>query len=179
MSLSSESASVTFDSGYYDLPTGSSVQTVFSVPFDLRIALGDMYDRYNTFAICLNSISFFAQLTSYTSINTPLLGTFGSSALVNCGMTGLPWINYTTNGSLDNLALFPPTFRMGGSPAGAYEGNTFIKSNCLLFRKPSNSQTTITVGCYVIRMQGALTVGHSSNNVQYSANYNFSIFGVK
>ncbi len=175
MSLSSESASVIFDSGYSELPLGSSIETVFSVNFDLRTSLGDMYDRYDTFAICLNSISFYTQLSSYSTINTPLVGTFGANAMCNCGMTGLPWINYSTNGNLDNLALFPPTFRLGVG----YEGNTFGKSNCLLFRKPSNSMTTITIGCYVIRMQGAVKVGNSSNNVQYSGNYNLSIFGIK
>jgi hypothetical protein len=56
---------------------------------NLRTVLGDMYDKYDTFNICLNTVS-----TANASANT---GTANDDRNVIMSLTGLPWINQTYN----------------------------------------------------------------------------------
>lgn len=70
---------------------------------NLRTLLGDMYDKFDLFNICLNTIS-----TSQAN----LIDTNSDSRNINVKISGLPWVNQTynvknnSNGSSTTIATF-------------------------------------------------------------------------
>ena len=93
---------------------------------NLRTLLGDMYDMFDEFNLCLNTIST-AQCSKIDGI--------ADNKNVYIKMAGLPWINQTynvkniSNGSVTNIATF--NFSSGNATTQNYYSNniaTFGKS---------------------------------------------------
>lgn len=181
MSKSLECANLVLDSGYLTMVQGSTIPTVQTFQINLKKALGDMYDKYDTFAICLNSVVNYAQLSTY-STGDPDVASLGGSSVVKVGMTGLNWMSTTLNGQKQSLVLFPNAFVIGGNSAasdGGYGSGNFKKPNCVMFKKPATPNITLTVGFYIVRKNLAIRLGNSSGEVRFEGNYNFSIFGIE
>jgi len=184
MSRSLECATMILDTGFNTVPVGSgSISSVYSFDVDFRKILGEMFDNYDVFAISLNSVINYAKISSYNMIpaQTPN-PTFGSNGSVLVGMTGLNWLHNTLNGIDLTLGLFPNAFQIGGGGAtsdGLWGVGEFKYANSILFAKPNNPYTTLTVGLYSPRNQAFVRYGNSSQDVRLQLNYNFSIFGIE
>lgn len=183
MSKSLECATMIIDTGYNTVPLGGgSISSVYTFNVDLRQILGDMYDKYDFFGICLNSVVNYAKISSYNLIPPQAPNpTFGSNGSALVGMTGLNWLHNTLNGIDSTLGLFPNAFQIGGGGAtgdGAWGTGEFKYANVIMFSKPNNPYTTLTVGLYSARNSAFIRYGNSSQDVRQQLNYNFSIFGI-
>jgi hypothetical protein len=97
---------------------------------NLRLLLGDMYDRYDLFNICLNTIT--------TSAPTAAYGNTADDRNVVMKLSGLPFINQTYSVKLGcNTAICPiasfnfPTITTTAMSATQY----FYSNNCYTFGK--------------------------------------------
>lgn len=85
---------------------------------DLRVLLGDMYDKYDTFNLCLKSIG-----TEVSDAATDLSGAIQDDLAVIINIKGLPFINQTytwssmdkINKNTDSVALTTVKFKVGDS----------------------------------------------------------------
>jgi len=183
MSKSKESATMILDTGYNTAVSGITINTEFTYEIDLRKVLGDMYDKYDRFAICLNSIINYARISSYaTTPPQPTNPTAGSSAVALIGMRGLQWVSNSLNSDTGEIALFPNAFVLGGGAPtgdGAWGNGEFKNPNCIMFNKPTNSNVSLVVGLYNPRGQAMYRGGNSAGEVRLQLNYNFSIFGIE
>lgn len=184
MSKSSEYANLVLDTGYLTLPQASGTITMLQTfKIDLKQVLGDIYNQFDTFAICLNSYAIYSQYSSYASGTTvdPVVN-LTSNTVVKVGMTGLNWISSTLNGAKSNLCLFPNAFAIGGGQTlpdgGGYGQASFKNPNCIMFSKPPQPNVTLTVGLYNVNKNGIVRAGNSTGEVRLQINYNFSIFGI-
>ena len=78
--------SYTIGSGAYQVTSNGKLSSITWNNINLRTLLGDMYDKYNTFNLCLNTIS-----TSQANTIDPS----PDSKNVNLRLSGLPFINQT------------------------------------------------------------------------------------
>jgi len=180
MSKSLECANMILDTGYQTSPQTTSISTVRTFNVNLRQILGDMYDQYETFAICLNSVTLYSQISTYNALQ-PSVGSFGLTATAKVGMSGLNWISSTTNGANTTLSLFPGSFEIGGGVVandGGYGIANFKNPNCIMFSKPPQDNVSLTVGLYQTRGGGFIRAGNSAGETRLQLNYNFSIFGI-
>ena len=94
---------------------------------NLRTVLGDMYDKYDLFNLCLNTIS--------TSVGTLTGTTNNDQRNVILSLSGLPWINQTYNvnklSNTSSTVLGTFTFPTTASIAFQY----FYSSNFATFGK--------------------------------------------
>jgi hypothetical protein len=167
------------DTGYLTSSIGASISTVQTFRVNLRQVLGDMYDEYDTFAICLNSVLNYAQISSYNTI--PNVGSVSSTLPVKVGMSGLNWMSSTLNGNKESLCFFPNAFVIGGAGTasdGGYGSGNFKNPNCIMFKKPPEPNVEFTVGLYSARQNGFVRGGNTSGESRIQLNYNFSIFGI-
>ena len=79
-------ASYTIGSGAYQVTSNGKLSSITWNNINLRTLLGDMYDKYNTFNLCLNTISI-------SQANT--IDPSPDSKNVNLRLSGLPFINQT------------------------------------------------------------------------------------
>ncbi len=139
---------------------------------NLRLLLGDMYHKYDTFIIYFNSIGAW---TTFTSYSAGTVGSLNSTAVWTLGFSGLIWVNNSFNGSLNNsLAYFPDRFTL---PINGFLGyNSSIQSG-LVFRKSSSEVVNITVSPYLIRSGfSGSAVGTGAG--QFDINMSFTIYGL-
>lgn len=179
MSKSSEYANLVLDTGYLTQTTGT-ITTLRTFNIDLKKALGDIYDKYETFAICLNSYALYDQMSTYNT-GDPDVAALGLSTTVKVGMTGLNWISSTLNGDKSTLCFFPNAFFAGGGISandGGYGQAVFKNPNCIMFSKPPEPNVTLTVGLYVVKKNLPLRVGNSAGELRLQINYNFSVYGI-
>ena len=179
MSKSSEYATLVLDTGYLTQASGSitSLQT-FNV--NLKQLLGDMYDEYDTFAICLNSCALYSQISTYNT-GDPEVVSLGSSTPVRVGMSGLNWLSSTMNGNKSTLLFFPNAFAIGGGISandGGYGQAFFNNPKYIMFSKPAEPNVTLTVALYVMRKNLPMRAANSAGEIRLEINYNFSIFGI-
>jgi hypothetical protein len=109
---------------------------------NLRTLLGDMYDKYDLFNICLNTIS-----TAGAGANTALLGGLAATAADNLNvvvkLSGLPFINQTysvKNGC--NTGVCPIStflFANSGTANNITTTQLFFSNNCYTFGKSQQS----------------------------------------
>lgn len=178
MSRSLEYANVCLDTGYLTSTTGVNIPTVRTYNINLKQILGDLYDEYDTFSICLNSVVNYSMVSSYVTS----VGVVSSNVVVKVGMTGLNWMSSTMNGENSSLQLFPNGMVIGGgltADDGGFGTANFNKPNCILFKKPPEPNVTLTVGLYFVRLNGPVLVGNSTGQIRHQCNYNFSIYGIK
>jgi hypothetical protein len=102
---------------------------------NLRALLGDMYDMYDEFNLCLNQIS--------TSSLPPDAIVDNRSCYIN--MAGLQWVNQTydfktgNNGTMATIGTF--TFGLSGSNTRSQ----FFNDSYLTFRKEPKEQCNLTI----------------------------------
>jgi hypothetical protein len=101
---------------------------------NLRTLLGDMYDKYDLFNICLNTIT--------TAVSYGNYGNSIDDRNVILKLSGLPFVNQTYSvkqGCNTNIcpiaSFFFPTFVTGGVTATQY----FYSNNCFTFGKSQQS----------------------------------------
>jgi hypothetical protein len=167
------------DTGYLTSSIGASISTVRTLRVNLRQILGDMFDKYDTFLICLNSVVNYAQISSYNTI--PNVGSVSSTLPVKVGMSGFHWVSSTLNGSSESLCFFPNSFVIGGASTasdGGFGVGNFKNPNCIMFKKPPEPTVELTVGLYSARQNGFVRGGNTSGESRIQLNYNFSIFGI-
>jgi hypothetical protein len=101
---------------------------------NLRTLLGDMYDKYDLFNICLNTIT-----TAVSSTASGGIGTTVDDRNVIIKLSGLPFINQTysvfqgCNTTICPIASF--LFASGGASATQF----FYSNNCYTFGKSQQS----------------------------------------
>lgn len=184
MRLSEEYANVVI-SNTTDGIVAQQISQQFNVTLNLRNVIGnDMYDNNETFAICLNSLATFMQISSFVVTDlTAKYGTFGAGTNCYVGMSGLPFVNTNKNNSIMNFVLFPDSFTIGGGQVltTAYKINNFYNANtkCIMFRKPKSSIVTLTVGIYTQLSSQPIRAGNSTNPTQTTIDCNFSIYSVE
>ena len=133
------SAPTTYSSQYGSFNKSLSSFTWNNI--DLRALLGDMYDTYDEFNLCLNQIS--------TSAISP-----GDSLVDNrfcyINMAGLQWVNQTynfkngNNGTMATIGTF--TFTASGSSTRSQ----FFNDSYLTFRKEAQERCNLTLEYYRI-----------------------------
>jgi hypothetical protein len=160
---------------------GQARQLIFTQQIDLRTVIGDeYYKNYETFAICLNSVSTFFLISSYSIPG--IAGTAPGTTVVQVGMSGLPFINTSTNGILDNIPFFPEMFTLrGGLEVNAFNNINVIdpKKKPILFKKPKNSVVTLGIGLYSVRNpNGPMNMTNSAIPFESTMDFSFSIFPV-
>lgn len=184
MSKSSEYANLVLDTGYLTLPQASGTITMLQTfKINLKQVLGDIYNQFDTFAICLNSYALYSQYSSYASgTGSDAVVNLNGNTVVKVGMTGLNWVSSTLNGNKSDLCLFPNAVAIGGGSTlpdgGGYGQASFKNPNCIMFSKPPQPNVTLTVGLYNVNKNGIVRAGNSTGEVRLQINYNFSVYGI-
>lgn len=182
MRLLDEGANLVFDTTIDATAPGQFFPLIYTYDVNLRNIIGkDEYDNNDYFAICLNSVATYMFISSYQI--SGVIGAQGGSTTVQVGMSGLPFLNSTTNGSVDNTVLFPDVFAMGGGVANPYALRNFSnpKQKSIIFRKPQNSVVTITISYFGTRgspPSNYIVAGHSSQIALTTSNFSFTIYPV-
>lgn len=109
---------------------------------NLRALLGDMYDMYDEFNLCLNQIS-----TSALGPDTLL---DNRSCYIN--MAGLQWVNQAYNFKTGNNGTMATigTFTFNANPSPNPTRSQFFNESFLTFRKEPNEQCNLTLEYYRI-----------------------------
>lgn len=171
MKLSGESANFELDKGL--VSSGLTIPFLINETIDLRIVLGDMYDKYDKYVIIFNSIGGWTNANSWaTSLGASAINQTGSWSL---GMEGLPWNNSTSNSNMTSMALFPNKFNL---PIVGYGTQNATYSNGISFRKPANSIVTLTYAPYLTRTGGYAIAVATSGVVSIDFNLSFTIYGL-
>lgn len=172
MRLSSESANLEFDTFNQTITAGQSIPLQISQQVNWRTVLGEMYDKYDNFLIVFNSYG------GFTGTNVTYNGSAASNALVwTVGITSdIQFLGNTVNAQLSNIAYFPTRFNL---PAG--NGYSLVNStvnNGIVFQKPYNSTSQLTVSVYQVRNGVQCLLGVSTGSSTYDYNFSFSIYGL-
>lgn len=183
MRLLDEGANLVFNTSKDGTAIGSAVILQYTYEINLRNTIGkDEYDNHDFFAICLNSLATYMFISSYQI--SGVVGGLGGSTTAQVGMSGLPFLNSTTNGSVDNTVLFPDVFAMGGGVVNPYALRNFSnpKQKSIIFRKPRSSDVTITISLFGSRGSAPsnfMVATHSSSIPLTTSDFSFTIYPVK
>jgi hypothetical protein len=170
-------------------PAGSSLPFQFTFYLDLRTVIGNqMYDNYDYFGICLNSIGLYSVISGYV-VDLFAGGTLQSpgGAALKLRIQGLPVVDVTTNGTINSISsgtYFPSIFTPGGAQGtglvlGAFRLNNFpnTRKNVIMFSKPKSSFVTITLSVRnTADLRGVLRMNNTTNPLQNTSRFSFSIF---
>jgi hypothetical protein len=148
MKLSGESANLEFETGNITIPANQSRDILISQQINLRLALGDMYNRYNKFYIVFNSIASFGGANMTYSAGPTLTGITSQTCWL-IGITGLDFVNNSVNGAISKIGLFPTTISLAQNSFTL--GGQTQTMNGLVFNKPSNDIQNITIAPYLVR----------------------------
>ena len=174
MKLSAESANLEFDSFPVNFSAGQTYNVGFNGDVNWRTVLGDMYNKYDYFYIVFTSFGGFSSTNnmSYTAGSITGIST-GAWQMAISG--DIQFLSNSGNGQLTNVGIFPDLFAL------PLNGNIFLNStinNGIIFRKPSNSISRITIAPYfLINNQPAVAVV-STGSAQVDYNYGFTIYGM-
>lgn len=174
MRLSAETANLEFDTLNQTINSGDAIPLQVSQEVEWRTLLGDMYDRYNKFLIVFNSFG------GYTGANMQYTGSGGSiqTLVWTCGITSdIQFLSNTVNGQVSNIAYFPTRFTL---PAvNNYSLINSTVNNGIVFQKPYNSRSQLTVSVYAVRNGTQCILGVSgAGSSTYDYNFSFSIYGL-
>lgn len=170
-------------------PAGSSLPFQYTFNLDLRSVMGNqMYDNYDYFGICLNSIGFYSVISGYV-VDLFAGGTLQSpgGAALKLRIQGLPVVDVTTNGTMNSISTgtyFPSVFTPGGAQGtglvlSAFRLNNFPnpRKNVIMFSKPQSSFVTITLSVRnTADLRGVLRMNNTTNPLQNTSRFCFSIF---
>jgi len=188
MKLLDECANVVL-TGSQGGPAGSSLPFEYTFSFNLRSVIGNqMYDNYDYFGICLNSIGFYTVISGYV-VDLPAGGTLQTpgGATLKLRIQGLPVVDVTTNGRMNSISsgtYFPYIFTPGGAQGTGFVNagvriNNFpnTRKNVIMFSKPNSSFVTITLSVRSIaELRGVLRMNNTTNPLQNTSRFSFSIF---
>jgi hypothetical protein len=175
MRLSAESANLEFDS----FPVNFSAPTTYNVGFNgdvnWRTVLGDMYNKYDYFYIVFNSFGGFSSTNNMTYTAGSITGI--STGAWQMAISGdIQFVSNSGNGQLTNVGIFPDLFPL------PQNGNFFTNSpnnNGIIFRKPLNSISRITIQPYFLLNNQPAVAVLSSGSGQIDVNYSFVIYGME
>jgi hypothetical protein len=172
MRISSESANLEFDTFNQTITAGQSITLQISQAVNWRTVLGEMYDKYDNFLIIFNSFG------GWTGTNMTYSGSAASNANVwTAGINSdIQFLGNTVNGQLSSIAYFPTRF-----PLPSANGYSLINStlnNGIVFQKPYNSTSQLTVSVYQVRNGTPCVLGVSTGSSTYDYNFSFSIYGL-
>jgi hypothetical protein len=175
MRLSGESANLEFDTGNISFPINTTRDIFIFQQFNLRVALGSMYNRYNKFYIVFNSVaSFLGATTTYTA--GTVTGVTTSIAWL-IGVTGLDFINNSVDGVISKTALFPTTVSLAQNSNN--NGGSAFTMNGVVFNKPSNDIQDITIQPYLVRgLQPGKAVTTTPQSIG-DYNFSFTVYGLE
>ena len=164
----SENASLVLNS--VNCSSTNSIKSSFTWNnINLRSLLGDMYDKYDRFNLCLNTIA-----SAYTL--TGLTGATNNQCLIR--VSGLPFVNNTYNISssglnVNNSSTIIATFTFSSSAPAVPITQYFYGSNIATFSKNSDI-TSITID--YVRVYDLLTPDSTNSFPQMT--FIFDIFGI-
>jgi hypothetical protein len=175
MRLSGESANLEFDTGLVLFLANTTRDIFVFQKFNLRVALGSMYNRYNKFYMVFNSVaSFLGGGTTYsagdvTGVTTP------TAWLI--GVSGLDFINNSVDGVISKTAIFPTTISLAHN--GKNNGGSAFTMNGVVFNKPSNDIQDISIQPYLVRglQHGKAVTGGAIQTGDY--NLSFTVYGLE
>jgi hypothetical protein len=174
MRLSAESANLEFDSLPVFFSAGTSYNVGFNGDVNWRTVLGDMYNKYDYFYIAFNSFAGFSSSGSMTYNAGSITGiTGGAWSMAISG--DIQFVSNSDNGQLTNVGIFPDLFTL---PVNGSSSLNSPINNGIIFRKPLNSTSRITIAPYfLINNQPAVAV-LSTGSAQIDINYSFVIYGM-
>jgi hypothetical protein len=136
---------------------------------NLRAVLGSMYDTYDKFNICLNTIT--------TSQGNGLAGTANDDRIVQIYLSGLPFCNQTYDvvrgGNTPNTVIGTFTFLSAAGTATQY----FYSSNIATFDKRQD-RANIQIFYNRVKTDGAGTYNISTTASFPDMIFIFDIFGI-
>lgn len=173
MKLSAESANLEF-SNTYVFPINTTRDIFVFQQFNLRLALGALYDKYNKFYMVFNSTSsFIGGTTTYSSGS--VTGITNPVAWL-IGVSGFDFINNSIDGVLSKTALFPVTISLANN---GYSSSNTQTMNGVVFTKQSNSIQDITIQPYLVRgLQPGKAVTVTTQQLGSYA-FNFTVYGLE
>jgi hypothetical protein len=175
MRLSGESANLEFDTGNIVFLANTTRDIFVFQQFNLRVALGSMYNRYNKFYMVFNSVaSFLGGGTTYSAGD--VTGITSSTAWL-IGVTGLDFINNSVDGVISKTAIFPISVSLAQN--GNNNGGSAFTMNGVVFNKPSNDIQDITIQPYLVRgLQPGKAVTGGINQIG-DYNFSFTVYGLE
>lgn len=181
MKLSGETANLEFDTGPLLVPATTTRDLFLTQTFNMRAALGDMFDKYDEFLMVFNSIGASATSASTNTYTGGVVTNQNQTAVWSTGIYGdLQFTNNTVNGQISNIAFFPPRFTLPVSTVAASANVlfNFPINNGVTFLKPQNDFVTLTITPYLIRTGGAGSVTAGATDLTIDINMSFTIFGL-
>jgi hypothetical protein len=174
MRLSAESANLEFDTFPVNFSVGTTYNVAFNGDVNWRTVLGDMYNKYDYFYIVFNSIGSFSSTNNMSYSAGSITGITGGAW--SMAITGdLQFLSNSVNGQLTNVGIFPDLFSL---PVNGYVFLNSTINNGIIFRKPLNSTSRITIAPYfLVNNQPAVAVV-STGSSQVDYNYSFVIYGM-
>jgi hypothetical protein len=181
MKLSGETANLEFDTGALLVPATTSRSLFLTQTFNMRAALGDMFDKYDEFLIVFNSLGASTNSTSANSYTAGSVANQNQTAVWSTGISGdLQFTNNTINGQISNIAFFPPRYTLPVATVAASANVlfNFPINNGVTFLKPQNDFVTLTITPYLIRAGGAGSVVAGATDLTIDINLSFTVFGL-
>jgi hypothetical protein len=174
MRLSAESANLEFDSFPVNFSAGQTYNVGFNGDVNWRTVLGDMYNKYDYFYIVFNSFGGFSSTNNMTYTAGSVTGI--STGAWQMAISGdIQFVSNSGNGQLTNIGIFPDLFPL------PQNGNLFTNSpinNGIIFRKPLNSISRITIAPYFLLNNQPAVAVLSTGSGQIDVNYSFVIYGM-
>jgi len=176
MRLSAECCNLEFDTGNVRFNANTTTDIFIFQQFNLRVALGSMYNKYNKFYMVFNSIaSFNGSLPTYSAGDVTGVTTVTGWLI---GVSGLDFINNSVDGLISKTALFPTTVSL--SQNGYRDGGDSQTSNGVVFNKPSNDIQDIAIQPYLVRgLQPGKVVNASGTTQIGDYNFSFTVYGLE
>jgi hypothetical protein len=174
MRLSGESANLEFDTGNITFLANTTRDIFIFQQFNLRVALGSMYNRYNKFYMVFDSAGSFLGNPTYSAGSVT-----GITSVVGwlIGVSGLDFINNSIDGVISKTALFPTTISLAQN--GNSNGGLAFTMNGVVFNKPSNDIQDISVQPYLVRgLQPGKAVTGGVNQIG-DYNFSFTVYGLE
>ena len=174
MRLSGESCNLEFDTNNIVFLSNTTTDIFIFQQFNLRVALGSMYNHYNKFYMVFNSVaSFLGGGTTYSAAD--VTGVTNSTAWL-IGVTGLDFINNSIDGVISKTALFPTTVSLAQN--GNNNGGSAFTMNGVVFNKTSNDIQDISIQPYLVRgLQVGKAVTGGVNQIG-DFNFSFTVYGL-
>lgn len=175
MKLSAESANLEFETFPVNFSVGQTVNVGFNGDVNWRTVLGDMYNKYDYFYIVFNSFGGFSSTNTMTYNAGSVTGiTSGAWSMAISG--DIQFVSNSGNGQLTNVGIFPDLFQL------PVNGSIFTNStinNGIIFRKPLNSISRITIAPYFLLNNQPAVAVVSTGSAQVDFNYSFVIYGME
>jgi hypothetical protein len=181
MKLSGETANLEFDTGPLLVPATTTRDLFLTQTFNMRAALGDMFDKYDEFLMVFNSIGASATSASTNTYTGGAVTNQNQTAVWSTGIYGdLQFTNNTVNGQISNIGFFPPRYTLPVSTVAASANVlfNFPINNGVTFLKPQNDFVTLTITPYLIRSGGAGSVTAGATDLTIDINLSFTVFGL-